>query len=113
MSSHDDMPKEIDRIKDLFDGVERTLNTLTMKVEFFQEPHVCGHGELFKFGVSLELGFQRFTKEWHITLNGKPMSDCSIKQKIWVAERLSQFEEDYIAHLNELAARARKAGKKS
>lgn len=96
-----DFKAELDRICALFAQTERKLNDLVIKKNFvWQSP-----------ALEFEMRFERLKGRFRIWYGEKPISDLSAVEKIDVAEQLAAFEEAYIADLNKLADRAKKAGK--
>ena len=97
-----DFKAELDRICALFAQVERELNDLTIKSEF--HVHILG--------MKYDLYFTKINGRFRICYGDRPASDLTAGEKIDVAEKIHEFKDLYIAHLNKLAERAKKAGKR-
>jgi hypothetical protein len=98
-----DFKAELDRICALFAQTERKLNEELIIKKRFSWKHDA---------LEYPMHFEPLKGRWRIFYGDKPINDCSAVEKVDVAEVLDKFEEAYIADLNMLAERAKKAGRK-
>lgn len=99
-----DFKAELDRICALFAQTERDLNELLIKADFSWK-----WSELCQYYIS----YEKLNGRFRIFYGDRPISDLTAVEKIAVAEHIYEFKDAYVAYLNSLAERAKKAGRKS